>query len=204
MFCGDVLAVGENCTECRKKAEFYKLPETARNINHSCFKKLDECISFYRYTEMIRDAIIYAKFKNCDAFVREYLSYTAFDFAEFFKNNGIDELVSMPCHKSKFYNREWDLPQEMAGQIAKTYNLEYNKDLVTKIKRTQNQHDLTLAQRKINLRDAFKVNGDVKGKNIVIIDDIISTGYSLEEVAKTLKKNGAAKVIAITFAYNKA
>ena len=91
----------------------------------------------------------------------------------------------------------------MAHQIAKTYNVEYNKDLVTKIKKTKNQHDLSLNERKNNLRGAFAVNGDVNGNNILIIDDIISTGYSMEEVAKTLKKSGAAMVIGITFAYNK-
>ena len=203
MFCGEVLAAGENCVECRKKVEFYKLPLNSTKINHSCFKNLDECISFYLYKDMVRDGILYAKFKNSSAFVREFIGYMNFDFAEFFEKNGIDEIISMPFHKSKLYQREYDLPREMAHQIAKTYNVEYNKDLVTKIKKTKNQHDLSLNERKNNLRGAFAVNGDVNGKNILIIDDIISTGYSMEEVAKTLKKSGAARVIGITFAYNK-
>lgn len=203
MFCSEVLAAGEECFECRKKAEFYKLPQNSRNINHSCFKNLDECISFYHYKDMIRDGILYAKFKNSSAFLRDFLSYMSFDFAEFFEKHGIDEIISMPFHKSKLYQREYDLPREMAHQIAKTYNVEYNKDLVIKVKKTKNQHDLSLSERKINLRGAFAVNGDVKGKNILIVDDIVSTGYSMEEVAKTLKKSGAARVIGITFAYNK-
>ena len=203
MFCGEVLAVEENCVECRKKVEFYKLPLNSTKINHSCFKNLDECISFYLYKDMVRDGILYAKFKNSSAFVREFIGYMNFDFAEFFEKHGIDEIISMPFHKSKLYQREYDLPREMAHQIAKTYNVEYNKDLVTKIKKTKNQHDLSLNERKNNLRGAFAVNGDVNGKNILIIDDIISTGYSMEEVAKTLKKSGAARVIGITFAYNK-
>lgn len=203
MFCSEVLAAGEDCIECRKKAEFYKLPQNSRNINHSCFKNLDECISFYHYKDMIRDGILYAKFKNSSAFVRDFLGYMSFDFAEFFEKHGIDEFISMPFHKSKLYEWEYDLPREMAHRIAKTYNLEYNKDLVIKVKKTKNQHDLSLSERKNNLRGAFAVNGDVNGKNILIIDDIISTGYSMEEVAKTLKKSGAARVIGITFAYNK-
>ena len=203
MFCNDVLAVGENCDKCRKAAEFYEIPKQNRQINHSCFKNLDECISFYLYKDMVRDGILYAKFKNCSAFIREFLSYTSFDFKDYFAKNKIDVIISMPYHKSKMYDREYDLPQEMARQIAKTCNLRYNKDLVTKVKKTKNQHDLSLAERKSNLRGVFSVNGDVKGKNIVILDDIVSTGYSLEEVARTLKKSGASRVIGITFAYNK-
>ncbi len=203
MFCNEVLSVGENCDKCRKSAEFYALPKQNRQINHSCFKNLDECMSFYLYKDMVRDGILYAKFKNCSAFIREFLSYTDFDFKDYFENNNIDEFISMPYHRSKLYEWEYDLPQEMAHQIAKNCNLGYNKDLVIKVKKTKNQHDLSLAERKSNLNGAFSVNGNVKGKNILVLDDIVSTGYSLEEVARTLKKSGAAKVIGITFAYNK-
>lgn len=202
MFCGDVVAVNEQCTDCRKKAEFYKIPKTNRQINSKNFKKLDRCISFYRYEDMIRDSIICAKFENCCAFVAEFISYMDFDFTEFVAANDIDEFISMPYHKSKLYDFEYDLPQEMACQIAKTYGLGYNKNLIIKIKKTKNQHNLSLIQRKENLKGAFALNDEVKGKNILVIDDIVSTGFSLEEVASTLKKGGAAKVIAVTFAYN--
>lgn len=202
MFCGEVLAVNEQCSSCKKKAEFYKIPKQNRQINSKNFKKLDSCISFYRYDGMVRDSVICAKFENCGAFIAEFLNYIDLDFAEYIADNGIDSFISMPYHKSKLYNSEYDLPQEMASLIAKTYGLEYNKDLITKVRKTQNQHNLPLDKRKDNLKGAFVLNGDVKGKNILILDDIVSTGCSLEEVAATLKKDGAAKVIAVTFAYN--
>ncbi len=202
MLCNEVISVGDKCENCRKKAEKYALSQYGRQIKHSCFKNLDKCISFYQYKGIIRDGLLYAKFKNCSAFVEEFLSYTDFDFESFFKENDIDVIVSVPFHKSKLYDSEYDLPQEMARKIAKSTGLGYNKDLVIKVKKTKNQHDLSLSERKINLKGAFSVKGDVKGKNIAVVDDIISTGYSLEEVAGTLKKSGAAGVVGITFAYN--
>lgn len=202
IFCNSVITEGAACKECREKTENYKIEQQARDIKHSCFKHLDSCISFYYYRDIVRDGIIYAKFKNCGSFLDGFAEFLNFDFTQFCKENKTDIIISMPAHKSKFYTQEYDLPQLMAYRVAKLYNLRYNKALITKIKKTQNQHELNYTQRKSNLSGAFVLNEDVKGKNILIIDDIVSTGYSLEEVAKCLKKGGAATVIAVTFAYN--
>lgn len=201
MFCGAVLASGKKCSPCRVKAEHFALSN--RQINLSNFKNLDSCISFYLYDDIVRDGILYAKFRSCSGFIREFLSYTDFDFKKFFEENGTDEIISVPYHRSKLYNTEYDLPQQMAQTIAKNCGVRYNKDLVIKTRKTDNQHNLSLKERRSNLKDAFRLNGDVKGKNIVIIDDIVTTGYSMEEVARTLKKGGAYRVTGIAFAYNK-
>lgn len=203
MFCRDIVAEGRVCGICKTKTEYLKVPDTAKDIKHLCFKKLDKCISFYYYKDIVRDSILYAKYKNCAHFLDGFEEFTGMDFEKLYKENNIDEIISMPAHKSKFYISEYDLPQQMAVRIAKHNGLRYNKNLVLKIKKTKNQHDLSLTERKSNLKGAFKLNGEVKGKNILIIDDIISTGYSLEEVARCIKAGGASMVMAVTFAYNK-
>lgn len=203
MFCGNIVEDNGICNRCLKKTEYLKIPDHARTINHTCFKNLDKCISFYYYKDEIRDSVIYAKFKNCGRFLDGFLQCIPMDFTQFCADNRIDMIISMPAHKSKFYSQEYDLPQEMARRIAKCSNLQYNKNVVTKIKKTKNQHDLSLNERKSNLNGAFKLNENIKDKSILLIDDIVSTGHSLEAVAKCLKKGGAAAVTAVTFAYNK-
>lgn len=203
VFCREICNEGEICPECEARVQRLRIPDTARQINHKTFKKLDGCISFYYYEDIVRDGMIMAKSRGCDSFAKAFLQYISFDLQKYFRDNGIDVIISMPAHKSKFYNQEFDLPQHMALAIAKNTGVEYNNDLVTKVKRTKNQHKLKLEQRKSNLKDAFSVTGDATGKNIVIIDDIVTSGNSLEEVARTLKKGGAAKVMAVTFAYNR-
>lgn len=203
VFCREFVPMGEICPECREKLEHFRIPQQLRQINSKAFKNLDKCISFYYYEDIVRTGMLNAKNRSCESFVKVFLQYISFDFDTFFKDNGVDTIISMPCHRSKFYNKEFDLPQLMAKAIAKTYNGEYNKDLVKKIKRTKNQHNLKLEQRKSNLKGAFRVCEDVKGKTILVVDDITTSGNSLEEVAKTLKKSGAEKVIAVTFAYNR-
>jgi len=202
MFCGDIVTMGSVCLKCSHNIQHLKIDKHASQIKHTCFKNLDKCVSFYYYKGQIRDGLLYAKYKNCGRFLDGFASLIPFDITEFCAENRIDTIISMPAHKSKFYTQEYDLPQEMARIIAKNVGLQYNKNVITKSKKTKNQHDLSLTKRKNNLKGAFKLNTEVKGKNILIIDDIISTGYSLEEVARCLKKGGAAMVIAVVFAYN--
>jgi len=203
VFCREIVSPGTVCSACREKVEHLRIPDNLQDINHKALKNADKCVSFYYYEGIVRDGILNAKGKSCESFVNVFLQYISFDFDSFIKDNEIDVMVSMPCHKSKFYVKEFDLPQLMAKKIAKNYPVEYNDNLVKKIKRTKNQHKLNLKQRKDNLKDAFAVCENIRGRNILIVDDIISSGYSLEEVAKTLKKSGANKVFAVTFAYNK-
>lgn len=203
VFCREICNEGEICPECAGRVQHLRIPDTARQINHKTFKKLDSCIAFYYYEDIARDGMLTAKNHGCDSFVKVFLQYISFDFTGYFKDNCIDVIISMPAHKSKYYQKEFDLPVQMATALTENSGIEYDNSLVTKVRKTKNQHKLKLEQRKSNLKEAFAVTGDVKGKNIVIVDDIITSGNSLEEVAKTLKKGGAAKVIAVTFAYNR-
>lgn len=201
MFCGDIIKRNQICEKCKSHIQYLKInPETfvpSRN-----FKNIDKCISFYYYDGIVRKAVIFAKFKSCRRMLNDFFKYTDFDFKQFFEQNNIDYLISMPYHKSKLTDHIYDLPQEIVKIIAKRYDIKSDK-IIVKIRKTKNQHNLKREERKTNLKDAFKVTKDIKGKNIVIFDDVVSTGGSLEEAAKTLKKAGAAKVFAITFAYNK-
>ena len=203
VFCREIIPYGETCKNCIEQVEKLKIPLYLQQINHKTFKNLDKCVAFYYYEGIVRDGLLKAKGNGCNSFIKTFLQYISFDFEKFLTDNDIDIIISMPCHKSKFYNKEFDLPQLMADAIAKKYYLKYNKDLVKKVKRTKNQHNLKLNQRKSNLKNAFSVTDDVNGKNILIIDDIVTSGNSLEEVAKTLKKSKADKVFAVTFAYNR-
>ena len=203
MICGEISPEDNICEGCYTKFRQLKISGYAREIKHNCFKYLDGCLAFYYYRDAVRQGILRAKYKSCGAFIDGFLKYMDLDFAKFCSENCIDTIISVPAHKSKFYNSEYDLPQQMAHCIAKKHKLQYNKSLIVKVKKTKNQHDLSLVQRKNNLKDAFCLKQDVKGKRILIVDDIISTGYTLEEVARCLKKGGAEAVMAVTFAYNK-
>jgi predicted amidophosphoribosyltransferase len=78
-------------------------------------------------------------------------------------------------------------------------------DIIKRIKNTPTQTSLTKEERSLNLTDAFILedNLQIKGKNILIVDDIITTGATINALAKLLKDNGAKKVYGITFCHTK-
>ena len=146
VFCRDFVPLGTMCENCKSKVDGLKIPSHLQQINNKTFKNVDKCISFYYYEGIVRDGLLRAKKKSCKSFTNVFLQYISFDFEQFLKDNDIDTVISMPFHISKLYNKEFDLPQLMAEAIAKEYNLEYNKYLVKKVKRTKSQHNLNLKQ----------------------------------------------------------
>ena len=77
-------------------------------------------------------------------------------------------------------------------------------DLLIKIKDTPTQVNLKHEERLTNLKGAFEANKkyNIKGKTILLCDDVITTGSTLSECAKVLKKSGAKRVICVTAAIN--
>jgi predicted amidophosphoribosyltransferase len=73
--------------------------------------------------------------------------------------------------------------------------VKYEKNIIKKIKNTEQQSKLSREKRLLNLKRAFQINKrkikDIKDKNVIIIDDVISTWTTLNEASKILKENGA-------------
>ena len=92
----------------------------------------------------------------------------------------------------------------MAKYISQENNITYWKNILKKVKGTRQQSHLSRQEREDNLKNCFKINKNyidiVDKKNIIIVDDVISTGTTLNEVSRVLKKNWANKVTWLCFA----
>jgi len=78
------------------------------------------------------------------------------------------------------------------------------KNVLIKNKETSFQSKLSRKERENNLLNAFSCNKEIRNKKILLIDDIYTTGSTIEECAKTLKQSGANRIIGITIARSKA
>jgi ComF family protein len=106
----------------------------------------------------------------------------------------VDLIIPMPMHPTRLKQRGFNQALEIA-KILTTNNanlLDYKS--VIRQTLTPPQASLPLKDRVKNIKGAFKVNTDLKGKRIAIVDDVMTTGASLNELAKTLKQAGAAHV----------
>lgn len=115
--------------------------------------------------------------------------------AEKVNANSVDLIIPMPMHPSRLKERGFNQALEIAKVFAGS-KLDYKSAIRQKL--TPPQASLPFKARVKNIKGAFSVNGDLasdlKDKRIAIVDDVMTTGASLNELAKTLKEAGASHV----------
>ncbi len=150
---------------------------------------IKECIHLFKYNKKIR--------------LLNLLSKLMHNFIESFINiDKIDIITAVPVHKSKLRAREFNQSQLIAESIAKRFNKPIIKENLNKIKSTPAQVQLNRNKRLSNLKDAFKVKdiSTYKNKTVLLIDDVLTTGSTINECAKVLKEAQANKVYALVLA----
>lgn len=105
-----------------------------------------------------------------------------------------DCLIPMPLHPLRLKERGFNQSLELARLVAQRLDLALLPQGCARTRHTTPQAGLPLAQRKRNLRGAFACRADIGGAHVAIVDDVMTSGASLQELAQTLKRAGAARV----------
>lgn len=105
-----------------------------------------------------------------------------------------DCLIAMPLHPRRIRERGFNHASEIARDVARRLGLPLDADRCQRVRDTPPQMGLKYDARQRNVRGAFRCSGNVQGLRIAIVDDVMTTGTSLDELAKTLKLAGAAEV----------
>ncbi len=113
--------------------------------------------------------------------------------------------VPVPLSKKREAERGFNQAEKLANALGKSLDQAKVVNLLQRVKDTRPQFDLKYEERKKNLTDALTLNRDLVTRNLAnisfcLVDDVATTGSTLFECAKVLKKTGAAKVYAITIA----
>ena len=115
-----------------------------------------------------------------------------------------DYLIPVPLHPWRLVSRRYNQATLMAEVLSKSSNVPYLPLALKRIRSTPSQGHLTFAERKKNVRSAFGLNPKyqsvIEGKALVLIDDVYTTGATVNECAKLLYKNGAKRVDVLTLA----
>ena len=119
-------------------------------------------------------------------------------------NPPADLLCAVPLHKTKLKQRGFNQAEEIAQHLSKFLKVPFLPDVLVKIKKTPSQTALSKEERKKNVSGVFKANPQkqkmIEGKNIFLVDDILTTGATMEECAKILKQNLASSVWGVVVA----
>lgn len=105
-----------------------------------------------------------------------------------------DLIIPLPLHPRRMAERGFNQASEIARPLARRLQLPLDTDICARTRETAPQEGLTLLQRRRNLRNAFACCSDLSGRRILLVDDVVTTGASVGECARTLKLHGAAHV----------
>lgn len=107
----------------------------------------------------------------------------------------VDCLLPVPVSRKRLRERGYNQALEIARHVARATGLRLAPGLCERVRDTPAQTGLPWADRATNVRGAFRSSGAVTGARIAVLDDVMTTGATLEEIAVTLKRAGAASVV---------
>ena len=109
---------------------------------------------------------------------------------------GADMLIPVPLHPTRLVRRRYNQATLLARALSKITPVPFAPDVLMRVKRTQSQGYHNARSRIENVRGAFAVRGktNINGAHIILIDDVLTTGATLESCARSLKRAGAARV----------
>jgi ComF family protein len=105
-----------------------------------------------------------------------------------------DFIIPVPLHPSRLKERGFNQAMELARPVGKRLEIPVRLDVCERVRATEVQSKLDAAERKKNLKDAFAVKKSVDGKHVAILDDVITTGTTVDALTKALKEAGVVYV----------
>ena len=198
-FCGK-LDRNSLCNKCKIQIQKNNLSQIEDYKNTTSY--FDEHIYLFKYSGEIRNMILNYKFRE--------KSYIYSTFVELIKNNKkicaqikkYDIIIPVPISKKRLNTRGYNQSALIARKIAKTLNMCYEENILVKIKDNKPQSEMGQEKRKSNVKDVYTIKNKEKiyQKKILLIDDIFTTGNTVNECAKVLIENFASSVGIITIA----
>ncbi len=106
-----------------------------------------------------------------------------------------DLMIPMPLAPARMAERGFNQSAELARGLAADFGLTISFDVCRRVRESAPQASLPWKQRAKNVRNAFACDADLKGKSVAVVDDVLTTGATLNELALTLKRRGAREVV---------
>ena len=200
------------CDECKEKIEIITPPYCYKcgipcetYLCTSCKERefyFDRAVSAGIFDGVLREAIHKFKFKSIETLIEPLGNILVNNYMSTGFIRRIDLIVPIPIHKSRYTERGFNQAEKLGDCISKNFNIPSCRDCLIKVKTTYDQADLQLDERMINLQDAYHVKNKtlVSGKRILLIDDVFTTGSTVNEASKALKEAGAKEVYVYTLA----
>ncbi|MCX5698015.1 MAG: ComF family protein [Candidatus Omnitrophica bacterium] len=191
---------------CSRCGRHLKKNNLAKNVCSGCARSelhFDRAFSPTLYEGTIKKLLHEFKYKGKD-YLGATLTKPMLEFITEYRlpMEYMDLVIPVPLHNSKLREREFNQAHILGSHIAREYKKEIRLDLLVRHRNTLTQTNLETGERLKNVKNCFSVTDGtaVTGKNILLVDDVLTTGATCSEAALALKNAGAGIVFALTLA----
>lgn len=208
--CGKVLKKGQKiCKECGEEIVIIEEPkcvkcgkpltDSGKLYCADCNKKkhfFEKGVSVFEYSGTLRESIHRFKYENTREYADFYGSVAGRKYGKIFRQWGIDIIIPVPMYNKKVRRRGYNQAEVFAKAVSAYTGINMEEKILVRIKDTVPQKELSDEQRKENLSKAFAVDADklCGVRNVLLVDDIYTTGSTIDACAKLLLAAGVEKV----------
>jgi ComF family protein len=184
------------CDVCDRSLRRVEADFTAPRLNHTWF---DRARSALPYEGRVRDAVHGFKYGERFDLARVF---AAFLYDEAVRMERPDVVMPVPLHPGRLHRRGFNQSAVIARPLAKRLGVDYEARGLVRARNTATQVEQKLAERLAAMKDAFRVRDTraVKDRRVLLVDDVLTTGATINECARALKKAGAQRVDIVTIA----
>lgn len=204
------------CPECRDIPRLVKAPRCVCCGKHlermtavycrDCSglkRSFDKGVALYEYSS-VHDSVFAFKNMGRAEYAEFYGQEILHWLAPVIRSMKADTLIPIPLHVSKERKRGYNQATLLAKEISKGCDIPVREDILKRTRKTGAQKKMDHATRQNNMKKAFHmVQNDVKLKTVILVDDVFTTGKTLEEAAAELKRGGVNKVYFVALAIGK-
>lgn len=189
--------VGEpRCMKCGKpiQKDTEEYCYDCGKMNHS----YDQGKNLWIHQGAVSEAVYAFKYKNKriygEIFARELAKY----YGKYLQDHHVTLILPIPLHKSRRRTRGYNQAEILARHLGDYTQIDVDCSSLVRVKKTAPQKQFNDKERKKNIKNAFALRAPINAKCVVLIDDIYTTGSTLDEATKVLKKSGVSKVYFLT------
>ena len=182
------------CEEC-----FSDLPRTHSTKSFPAIKTAEYVVSPFYYKGRLRRSMLDFKFNFSYAFGDIYARLMYEELKDLTHLREFDMIIPVPMSKERMRERGYNQASLVAQAFSEYIKVPYREDILIRHKNTKRQSGLWGMERATNILGAFS-SSDVFGKRILLLDDIHTTGNTIEECARTLKRAGAKEILGMVIA----
>lgn len=191
----DLPILSYSCSQCAESIS------TFHHDNHLCGTCLrspppfDKTYALFPYRPPIIQLITRLKFQQQLSFATALATLFLSNLQEWYKDKSLPDLIMpIPLHHKRLQQRGFNQAHEIAKPIAKALALPLDCTGIKRIKNTSAQSQLSSAKRQENIANAFVAERSYTGMAIAVMDDVVTTGYTIREFCRVLRLNGAKSI----------